>query len=149
MKTRDWSDFIMGFGRYEMYTSFGNDFDEADEIGMDAIKETFERSFGECDDVKKAVELTLVCMWKTYEHAFGDATPEIADLYSEFWDKAQAHARSFDSEDDADYYCSHMFDASWFAYLQNKYRIYTHEELHERFSEILEAERNERLNANK
>ena len=54
---------------YKFRTTFWSDFTIADAFGAHAVKDTFERAFGEWrSDAEYVTELSLVLNWKCWQH---------------------------------------------------------------------------------
>lgn len=71
---------------YKPITTFYMDFTIADVWGLDAIRETFERSFNDWkNNYKYITELSLVLNWKIWR--WYDEKYEFAVLYDELWRK--------------------------------------------------------------
>lgn len=69
---------------YHPITTFYQDFSIADNFGLDAIKDTYNRAFNEWkSDYKYMTELTMVLNWKIAEHYNTDN--DKAQLYNDLW----------------------------------------------------------------
>ena len=76
---------------YEPKTTFWNDFSIADVYGIDAIKDTFKRAFGEWKtDYIYLTELVMVLNHKAWQHYERDNS--LAELYDELWREADVYA---------------------------------------------------------
>lgn len=65
---------------YKPITTFYTDFSIADKFGVNAIQDTFNRTFNEWKtDYKYLTELAMVMSWKSFEHK---NNIEIVNLYS-------------------------------------------------------------------
>lgn len=91
-------------GDYKRCSTFAADFAIADSFGAKAVKETFERSFGEWKhDPKMMAEMSIVLnhgIWRYHE-----VDPILAGVYDECWRKADDHCVSSYKGDDLDWYC--------------------------------------------
>lgn len=76
---------------YKPITTFWSDFSIAEKFGVEGIIDTFDRAFEEWkSDYKYLTELVMVLnhkIWYWY-----DKDDEIAKLYNELWEKADAYA---------------------------------------------------------
>lgn len=76
---------------YELQTTFWSDFSIADQFGLSAIQDTFNRAFEEWkQNYKFLTELVLVLnhkIWQYYEKH-----PDIAKLYNSLWKQADQYA---------------------------------------------------------
>lgn len=88
---------------YESKTTFWSDFSIADQFGLTAIQDTFNRAFKEWkEDYKFLTELILVLnhkIWQYYE-----IKPEIAALYNSLWEQADRYALENLKGDELNYY---------------------------------------------
>lgn len=76
---------------YKQITTFFEDFSIADNFGIKAIKDTFERAFGEWkQNYKYLTELVMVLNWKIWEHY--QTNEKYAEVYNELWEKADGYA---------------------------------------------------------
>lgn len=82
----------MNINGYETMTTFWDDFTIADAFGASAIKDTFNRAFGEWKyNYKYLTELVMVLNWKVWQHYEQDDTM-LADLYNDLWYQADMYA---------------------------------------------------------
>ena len=88
---------------YELKTTFWSDFTIADAFGVEAIKDTFSRSFDNWkNDVEYITELTMVMSWKScYYHGKNE---EYMNLYSELYHKADSWCMDNLKDKDLGYY---------------------------------------------
>jgi len=71
---------------YVPKTTFYTDFSIADKFGVDAIKDTYNRAFGEWKtNTKFVTELVMVLNWKIWR--WHEHNNEYAQLYNELWEK--------------------------------------------------------------
>lgn len=88
---------------YKLVTTFWNDFIIAENFGIKAIKETYNRAIVEWkDNYKYLTELVMVLnwrMWHTYE-----TNKEIAKLYEKLYFIADEYARTHLKGDELEYY---------------------------------------------
>lgn len=76
---------------YTPQTTFWEDFSIADPFGLDAVQDTFNRAFSEWkSDYIYLTELVLVLNWKIGQHY--KSNENLARLYSELWQQADAYA---------------------------------------------------------
>lgn len=94
----------MTMNGYEFKTTFWMDFTIADQFGLDAVKDTYERAFNEWkDNYIYLVELCLVLNWKLWQHH--EAKREaFTCLYNELWGKADEYAILNLKGEELDYY---------------------------------------------
>ena len=91
MKLIDWKRYARDFCGYEVFTTFGNDFDIADAFGPSAVRDTYRRAFGEWrTNYKYLTELVHILNWKCAQHY--DSNRELSDLYGELYHTADAWA---------------------------------------------------------
>ena len=77
---------------YKQITTFYQDFSIADNFGVEAIKDTFNRAFNEWkSDYKYLTELVMVLNWKMWEHSSGD-NDEYVTIYNKLWTEADRYA---------------------------------------------------------
>lgn len=70
-------------------STFWQDFCIADAFGLNAVKDTFRRAFGEWKtNYKMLTELVGVLNHKIWQHY--SVTPELAELYDKLWKQADA-----------------------------------------------------------
>lgn len=95
MKYADWN--IEAETGYKPKTTFYMDFSIADAFGVDAILDTYKRSF-ECwkSDVVYLTELVMVLNWKSWEHHYKGNDVYVrtyVDLYEECRNYALDHLK--------------------------------------------------------
>ena len=72
-------------------TTFKMDFSIADKFGIAAVKDTFNRAFNEWKhDYRYLTDLVIVLNHKIWEHY--ETNEELAKLYNELWEQADAYA---------------------------------------------------------
>ena len=77
---------------YNTIATFWDDFSIADAHGINAIKNTYERSFNEWKgDYKYLTELVMVLNWKLWYH-YENGNEEYARIYNELWKEADMYA---------------------------------------------------------
>ena len=77
---------------YEMTTTFWEDFSIADRFGLDAVKDTFKRAFGEWkNDYVYLTELVIVLNHKLWQH-YRLGHTLYAELYNDLWARADHYA---------------------------------------------------------
>ena len=76
---------------YKQITTFFQDFSIADNFGVNAIRDTFNRAFKEWKkDYKYLTELVMVLNWKVWQ--WNEENDDFANVYQELWEKADAYA---------------------------------------------------------
>lgn len=76
---------------YTPKTTFWEDFSIADKFGLAAVKDTYNRAFEEWkSDHIYLTELVLVLNWKIGQHY--KSNEELARLYNDLWEAADAYA---------------------------------------------------------
>lgn len=90
---------------YHCVTTFDMDFYIAEQFGIGAVRDTFDRAFSEWKhNVEYLTELVMVLnwsIWKWYER-----DEELAKVYDELWRKADEWACNNLEGKDAEYYFS-------------------------------------------
>lgn len=72
-------------------TTFHMDFSIADKFGIAAVKDTFNRAFAEWkSDYRYLTDLVIVLNHKIWE--WYESRPNLAEVYNELWQKADAYA---------------------------------------------------------
>lgn len=103
IKLIDWKRYALDFCGYEVFTTFGNDFDIAEGYGLDAIRDTYNRAFNEWkSNYKYLTELVLILNWKIAQH-YGK-NDAYANLYNELWAEADRYACDNLEGEEADYF---------------------------------------------
>lgn len=81
----------MRLNDYECITTFWEDFSIADQFGVSAIKDTFNRAFNEWKfDYKYLTELIMVLNHKIWQYYKRNET--YAKVYNELWEQADLYA---------------------------------------------------------
>lgn len=76
---------------YKPKTTFWEDFSIADKFGLAAVKDTYNRAFDAWkSDHIYLTELVLVLNWKIGQHY--KSNEELARLYNDLWEAADAYA---------------------------------------------------------
>ena len=76
---------------YKPISTFYEDFSIADNFGVKAIKDTYNRAFNEWkDDYKMLTELVMVLNWKIWR--WHEYNKEFAQLYNELWETIDNYA---------------------------------------------------------
>ncbi len=76
---------------YRPFTTFFEDFSIADNLGVDAIKDTYNRAFNEWKhDHKYLTEFVMVLCWKIEQHH--ESNESYAEVYNELYHKANDYA---------------------------------------------------------
>lgn len=101
MNVKNWN--IEEMTGYKPITTFYHDFSIADNFGINAIKDTFNRAFNEWkDDYKFLTELVMVLNWKIFEHY--ENNESIARVYDSLWKQADEYAMENLKDKEAKYY---------------------------------------------
>ena len=88
---------------YELKTTFWEDFTIADSFGLEAIRDTFNRSFYNWkNDVEYITELAMVMSWKSCYYY--DKNQEYMNLYSDLYHEVDNWCLDNLSEEDLIYY---------------------------------------------
>ena len=76
---------------YKQITTFFQDFSIADNYGISAIKDTYNRAFKAWKkDYKYLTELVMVLNWKLWQ--WNEENEDFANVYQELWEQADAYA---------------------------------------------------------
>ena len=95
----------MNINGYETKTTFWSDFSIADQFGVLAIKDTFNRAFNEWKgNYVYLTELVMVLNWKIWQHYKRNDT--FANVYNDLWEEADAYACDNLKGDEASYFFS-------------------------------------------
>lgn len=95
---------------YNCFTTFWDDFSIAERFGIDAIKDTYIRAFGEWKhDYKYLTELVMVLNHKIWQWYDGDTDDtgkhtEIARCYNNLWMKTAEYAENTLKGEELRYY---------------------------------------------
>lgn len=93
---------LLDFG-YEPKTTFWEDFSIADGFGVDAIKDTFSRAFGEWkDNYVYLTELVMVLNHKIWQHF--QSNESFAKMYQDLYNQADEYACDNLKGDELDYF---------------------------------------------
>lgn len=88
---------------YKPITTFYQDFSIADQFGINAINDTFNRTFNEWkNNYQFLTELVMVLNWKIYEHY--ENNNQYAKLYDSLWRKADSYAIENLKESEVNYF---------------------------------------------
>ena len=88
---------------YEIKTTFWSDFSIADAFGIDAIKDTFNRAFGEWkNNTEYVTELACVMSWKSC--AWYKKNNEYSMLYADYYHKVDEWCMNNLKGKDLNYY---------------------------------------------
>lgn len=101
LKIKDWN--IEAMTGYKPKTTFYMDFSIADNFGVDAIKDTYNRAFTSWkNNVEYLTELVMVLNWKIWEH-YGN-NDEYAEIYNTLWGETDLYATENLTGDDLSYF---------------------------------------------
>lgn len=101
MVIKDWN--IEKITGYKPITTFYTDFSIADNFGIDAIKDTYTRSFNEWkSNYKYLTELVMALNWKCWEHS--ETNEEYSILYEELFYKLRDYALDTLKDDELKYF---------------------------------------------
>lgn len=101
MNIKNWN--IEELTGYKPITTFYQDFSIADNFGVEAIKDTYNRVFKEWkDDYKYLTELVMVLNWKIWEH--NKTNSQYANLYNNLWLKTDEYALDHLEDDEQSYF---------------------------------------------
>lgn len=88
---------------YEYKTTFWMDFSIADRFGISAVRDTYKRAFNEWkDDYIYLTELVMVLNHKIWEHY--EKRPQLAEVYSDLYYKAQDWAFENLGKEEVEYF---------------------------------------------
>ena len=101
MTYKDWN--IEELTGYKPKTTFYMDFSIADAFGLNAIQDTYKRSFeGWKSNIEYLTELAMALNWKIIEHYKHD--DEKARLYDKLYNEVDSYCMANLEDDDLDYY---------------------------------------------
>ena len=101
MVIKDWN--IKEMTGYEPKTTFYTDFSIADNFGVEAIRDTYKRSFEHYkDDYVYLTELIMALNWKIWEHY--EKNDKFAEVYDELWREADEYAVENLKDDELSYF---------------------------------------------
>lgn len=81
----------MNLNGYQCITTFWIDFSIADQFGVNAVRDTYNRAFNEWkSDYKYLTELVMVLNHKIWQHY--KTNKQLAEVYNELWEQADAYA---------------------------------------------------------
>lgn len=101
MNIKNWN--IEEMTGYKPITTFYQDFSIADNFGVGAIKDTYNRAFNEWkDNYKFLTELVMVLNWKIFEHY--ESNEKIAKVYDSLWKEVDEYAMENLKDQEAKYY---------------------------------------------
>ena len=90
---------------YEMQTTFWSDFTIADALGIDAIRDTYQRAFNEWKtNCKYITELSMVLNWKLFEWYNKDENCEQWKLYQRLYMQTDTWCMDNLKGEDLEYY---------------------------------------------
>ena len=88
---------------YEIKTTFWEDFSIADQFGLEAVRDTYNRSFQEWkSDYIYLTELVMILNWKIWQHY--DKNKNLAQLYDDLWRKTAGYASAHLKDEELAYY---------------------------------------------
>ena len=101
MKIENWR--IEELTGYKPITTFYTDFSIADKFGVEAIKDTYNRSFASWQhDHKYITELSLVLNWKIWR--WYEVNDEYAKLYDRLWKQLDEWCMDTLKNEELEYY---------------------------------------------
>ena len=101
MKINDWN--IEATTGYKPKTTFYTDFSIADNFGVAAVNDTYNRAFNEWkNNVEYLTELVMALNWKIWEHF--ETNESLADVYRELYEEADNYAVENLKGDDFEYF---------------------------------------------
>ena len=101
MKIENWR--IEELTGYTPITTFYTDFSIADRFGLEAIKDTYQRTFNEWQhDHHYITELVMVLNWKIWR--WHEVNDEYAKLYNHLWQQLDAWCVDNLKDEALDYY---------------------------------------------
>lgn len=101
MTIKNWN--IEQMTGYKPITTFYMDFGLAEKFGIDAIKETYNRSLKSwAFDYTYITELVMVLNWKIWEHYENDE--KLAKIYNDLWENAKKWVHEHFNEVELNYY---------------------------------------------
>lgn len=78
---------------YELTTTFWEDFSIAEQFGIKAVKDTFNKAFSEWkDNYVYLTELSLVTNWKLWQWYKNDPKNALVDFYSDCYETVKNYA---------------------------------------------------------
>lgn len=91
---------------YKFISTFWQDFTIADAFGVDAVKDTYNRTFEEWKgNYKMLTELVLVLNWRIwYWYEREGQESELGILYNDLWDKTARYAEENLKGEEYEYY---------------------------------------------
>lgn len=102
MKIENWR--IEELTGYKPITTFYTDFSIADKFGVEAIKDTYNRSFASWQhDHNYITELSLVLNWKIWR--WYEVNDEYAKLYDRLWKQLDEWCMDTLKDEELEYYC--------------------------------------------
>ena len=102
MIIKDWN--IEAMTGYKPKTTFYTDFSIADNYGVEAIKDTYNRAFNAWkNNVEYVTEFVMALNWKIWEH-YNAGNDKIARLYDELWREADEWCYTNLEGDNLSYY---------------------------------------------
>ena len=102
MRIKTWN--IEAMTGYKPITTFYEDFSIADNFGMDAVKNTYERAFRDAKGFGYdfLTEFVMVLNWKIWEHY--ESNEPLAKLYNDLWEEADLYATENLKGDELNYF---------------------------------------------
>lgn len=80
-ETKEREEIMTTINDIELKTTFWNDFSIADQFGLDAVRDTYERTFKEWrENISYAKELVLVLNHKIFQHY--EENPHLSEFYT-------------------------------------------------------------------
>lgn len=104
MKIKTWN--IEAMTGYKPKTTFYEDFSIADNFGISAVKDTYERGLktAEFMGYEYLTEFVMALNWKIWEHY--ETNEPLAKVYNDLWEKADKYAMNTLKGEELQYYFS-------------------------------------------
>ena len=98
---KDWN--IEELTGYKPQTTFYMDYSIAEQFGVNAVKETFERAFEKWkNDIVSENQLSMATNWKIWEHY--EKNEKLARVYNELWERIDSWCMENLKGEDMKYY---------------------------------------------
>ena len=88
---------------YKPMTTYYDDFSIAEQFGINAIKDTFNKNFEQAKtNYKWLTEFVMACNWKIWEHY--EHNDAFAKLYNSMWEQADQYAMDNLKDEELSYF---------------------------------------------